>query len=66
MKYATLGKTDIRVSRICVGCMSFGTPSEDFHLWTLDEQATYEMVKHALDLGVNFFDTANCYSHGTS
>ncbi|MBR6926220.1 MAG: aldo/keto reductase, partial [Bacteroidaceae bacterium] len=66
MKYATLGKTDIRVSRICVGCMSFGTPSEDFHLWTLDEQVTYEMVKHALDLGVNFFDTANCYSHGTS
>lgn len=66
MKYTTLGKTDIRVSRICVGCMSYGRPSEDFHLWTLGEDETREMVKHALDLGVNFFDTANCYSHGTS
>ena len=66
MKYTTLGKTDIRVSRICVGCMSYGRPSEDFHLWTLGEDETRQMVKHALDLGVNFFDTANCYSHGTS
>ena len=66
MKYTTLGKTDIRVSRICVGCMSYGKPSADFHLWTLGESETREMVKHALDLGVNFFDTANCYSHGTS
>ena len=66
MKYTTLGKTDISVSRICVGCMSYGKPSEDFHLWTLGEDDTREMVRHALDLGVNFFDTANCYSHGTS
>lgn len=66
MEYITLGKTDIRISRICAGCMSYGTPSEDFHLWTLNEEATCGMVKHALDLGVNFFDTANCYSHGTS
>ena len=66
MKYTTLGKTDIKVSRICVGCMSYGKPSEDFHLWTLGEDETREMVKHAFDLGVNFFDTANCYSHGTS
>jgi len=66
MKYTTLGKTDIKVSRICVGCMSYGKPSEDFHLWTLGEDDTLQMVKHALDLGVNFFDTANCYSHGTS
>ena len=66
MKYTTLGKTDIRVSRICVGCMSYGRPSEDFHLWTLGEDETRQMVSHAFDLGVNFFDTANCYSHGTS
>lgn len=66
MKYTTLGHTDIRVSRICVGCMSYGRPSADFHLWTLGEDETQQMVKHALDLGVNFFDTANCYSHGTS
>lgn len=66
MKYTTLGKTDIQVSRICVGCMSYGKPSEDFHLWTLGKEDTQVMVKHAYDLGVNFFDTANCYSHGTS
>ena len=66
MKYTTLGHTDIRVSRICVGCMSYGRPSADFHLWTLGEDETQQMVKHALDLGVNFFDTANSYSYGTS
>lgn len=66
MKYTELGATGIRVSRICVGCMSYGQPSADFHLWTLDEDQTRDMVRHALDLGVNFFDTANCYSHGTS
>lgn len=66
MEYTFLGTTDIKVSRICVGCMSYGNPSEDFHLWTLDQPQTQEMVRHALDVGVNFFDTANCYSHGSS
>ena len=66
MKYTKLAKTGIKVSRICVGCMSYGRPSEDFHLWTLGEDETRQMVKQALDLGVNFFDTANVYSHGTS
>ena len=66
MKYTELGSSGIKVSRICVGCMSYGRPSEDFHLWTLDANQTREMVKHAIDLGVNFFDTANVYSHGTS
>lgn len=66
MKYTKLGNTNIEVSRICVGCMSYGKPTEDFHLWTLGEDETKQMVKHAHDLGVNFFDTANCYSHGTS
>ena len=62
MKYTTLGNTGIEVSRICVGCMSYGKASEDFHQWTLGPA----MVKHAIDLGVNFFDTANIYSFGTS
>lgn len=66
MKYKKLGNTDITVSDICVGCMSFGKVFPDFHQWVLDENETEKMVKHALDLGINFFDTANCYSHGTS
>lgn len=66
MKYTTLGNTDIKVSRICVGCMSYGKPSKDFHLWTLEQPEAQAMIKHALDLGVNFFDTANCYSFGSS
>ncbi len=66
MKYTTLGKTGIEVSRICVGCMSYGKASESFHQWTLGPEDTQAMVKHAIDLGVNFFDTANVYSFGTS
>lgn len=66
MQYTKLGNTDIEISRLCVGCMSFGKPSADFHEWTLDPTETEEIVKHALDLGISFFDTANTYSHGTS
>lgn len=66
MKYTELGKTGIQVSKICVGGMSFGQPSEDFHLWTLGQEQTTAMISHALELGVNFFDTANFYAHGTS
>lgn len=66
MKYAQLGNSGINVSQLCVGCMSFGKPSEDFHQWTLNPEETETVVKKALDLGINFFDTANCYSHGTS
>lgn len=66
MKYAKLGNTDIEVSRICVGCMSYGKPSEDFLLWTLGQDESTKMIGHAIDQGINFFDTANCYSHGTS
>ena len=65
MEYTTLGNTDIRVSKLCVGCMSFGKPGT-LHDWTLDEAGTEAIVKHALDLGINFFDTANGYSDGTS
>ncbi len=66
MEYAKLGNSGIEVSRLCVGCMSFGKSSADFHEWTLDPEKTEEMVRHALELGINFFDTANTYSHGTS
>lgn len=66
MKYTKLGKTDIEVSRICVGGMSFGRIIEGGHQWTLDEDATREMIAHALDLGVNFIDTANQYADGSS
>lgn len=66
MKYTELGTTGIQVSKICVGGMSFGKATEDFHLWTLDQEQTTAMIGHALELGVNFIDTANTYSHGTS
>ena len=66
MKYTELGNTGIKVSRICVGCMSFGVPFDDFQPWTLDPEQTKVMLSHALDLGANFFDTANEYAHGTS
>ena len=66
MKYTKLGNTDIEVSQLCVGCMSYGKPSEAFHLWTLGPEETQEIVGHAYQLGINFFDTANCYSNGTS
>lgn len=65
MEYTTLGHTDIRVSRICAGCMSFGQPGT-MHQWTLDEEQSTQMIHHALELGINFFDTANVYSKGTS
>lgn len=65
MEYSKLGNTDIEVSKLCVGCMSFGKAGT-MHDWTLDEDKTAEVVKHALELGINFFDTANVYSAGTS
>lgn len=66
MEYVTLGNSDLEVSRLCVGCMSFGDPASKMHAWTLNPQESETMIKHALDLGINFFDTANCYSAGTS
>lgn len=65
MEYAKLGNTEIEVSKLCVGCMSFGKAGT-LHDWTVDETETEKIVKHALDLGINFFDTANGYSEGTS
>lgn len=66
MQYRKLGKSDLTVSRVCVGCMSFGERFEDFHMWTLDQEASNAMVQRAVELGINFFDTANQYAHGTS
>jgi|AntDeeMinimDraft_5_1070356.scaffolds.fasta_scaffold00062_49 aryl-alcohol dehydrogenase-like predicted oxidoreductase len=64
MEYTTLGRTGVEVSRICLGCMSFGT--SDWRDWVLDEEQGKALVDRALDLGVNFFDTANMYSGGES
>lgn len=66
MDYVKLGNTDIKVSRFCLGCMSFGDPASKMHAWTLNPDESETIIKHALDLGINFFDTANTYSAGTS
>lgn len=66
MEYTKLGNSGIEVSRFCLGCMSFGDPASKMHAWTLDPDKSEAVIKHALDLGINFFDTANCYSAGTS
>lgn len=65
MEYAKLGNTDIEVSKLCVGCMSFGKAGT-MHDWTLNEEESEKVIQHALNLGINFFDTANGYSAGTS
>ncbi len=65
MEYTNLGKTDIKISKLCVRCMSFGKAGT-MHDWTLNETESETVVKHTLDLGINFFDTANGYSAGTS
>ncbi|MBQ7572687.1 MAG: aldo/keto reductase [Clostridia bacterium] len=66
MKYTKLGNSDLEVSRICLGCMGFGDAKNGQHSWTIDEEKTREIIKRALDLGVNFFDTAIAYQSGTS
>lgn len=66
MEYSKLGNSELLVSQLCVGCMSFGDPGTNFHAWTLNAEDSEELVKRALDLGINFFDTANTYSAGTS
>lgn len=66
MEYVKLGKTGLDVSRICLGCMSYGVSDRGAHSWTLDEESSRGFIKEALNLGINFFDTANVYSDGTS
>jgi len=61
-----LGKSGLKVSRLCLGCMSYGLPERGSHLWTLNDEQTRPFIKRALEVGINFFDTANVYSDGTS
>ena len=66
MQYTRLGRTGLTVSRICLGCMTYGEPTRGNHSWTLDEQASTPLIRQALELGINFFDNANAYSDGSS
>jgi len=64
MEYVNLGKSGLKVSRICLGCMSYGDPKSGHHAWALGESESRPFIKKALELGINFFDTANMYSFG--
>ena len=66
MELTKLGRTGVQVSRLCLGCMSYGAPESGTHPWTLDEAQSRPFIKKAVELGINFFDTANVYSAGTS
>src|SRR6202020_1847714 len=71
MEYVNLGKTGLKVSRICLGCMTYGAPATGElkggrHLWALNEEESQPFLRQAPDLGINFFDTANVYSSGDS
>ena len=66
MEYTTLGTTDITIPRLCIGGMSFGEVFPDFHQWVIGPEETRAVIARALELGVNFIDTANVYAHGTS
>ena len=66
MQYVKLGSTGLEVSRICLGCMSYGSPDAGTHPWSLDEDAARPFFRRAIEAGINFFDTANVYSAGTS
>ena len=66
MNYTKLGNSDLQVSRICLGYMGFGNAATGQHSWTVDESATRDIIKHALQAGINFFDTAIAYQNGTS
>ena len=66
MQYTRLGHSGLAVSRLCLGCMTYGVPGRGQHPWTLDEAASRPLLRQAVELGINFFDTANAYSDGTS
>ena len=66
MKYKKLGSTGLKVSELCLGCMTFGVPERGDHPWTLPEEQSRPILRQAVELGINFFDTANAYSDGTS
>jgi aryl-alcohol dehydrogenase-like predicted oxidoreductase len=66
LEYTNLGQTDIKISRVCIGGMSFGKVFPDFHQWVIDQPATQAVIREAVEKGINFIDTANVYAHGTS
>ncbi len=66
MQYTQFGTTGLKVSRLCLGCMTYGEPSRGKHAWTLPEESSRPLIKQAIDAGINFFDTANSYSDGSS
>ena len=66
MKYTKLGRTGVDVSKICLGCMSYGDPGLGAHSWSMTEEASLAFYRQAVELGINFFDTANVYSLGSS
>jgi 1-deoxyxylulose-5-phosphate synthase len=66
MNYVNLGKSGLKVSRLCLGCMSYGVPERGAHLWTMGEEESRPYIKQAIERGINFFDTANAYSDGSS
>lgn len=66
MRYTKLGRSELKVSRICMGCMGFGDPTNGQHSWTVGEAETREIIKRGLDMGIDFFDTAGAYQNGTS
>jgi 1-deoxyxylulose-5-phosphate synthase len=66
MKYKSLGNVGVKVSELCLGCMTYGVPDRGDHPWTLPEDQSRPLIRQAIELGINFFDTANTYSDGTS
>ena len=66
MEYIRLGSTGLEVSRLVLGCMSFGDPKRGPHPWTLDEESSRPLIRQAVEAGINFFDTANVYSAGST
>ena len=66
MRYKNLGRTGLKVSELCLGCMTFGTPERGDHPWTLPEAKSRPIIRAALEAGINFLDTANTYSDGSS
>ncbi|MGB6356407.1 MAG: aldo/keto reductase [Steroidobacteraceae bacterium] len=66
MKYINLGNTGLKISELCLGCMTFGVPERGDHPWTLPEEQSRPLIRQAVEAGINYFDTANAYSDGTS
>src|SRR6516225_2315738 len=66
MEYVNLGRTGLKVSQLCLGCMTFGQPDRGGHPWTLDEETSRPLIEKAIAEGITFFDIANSYSDGTS